>query len=828
MKVLFAVNDEKISESIIKRYQKDYKEIISAKNVYYYNAIIKELQKDKSYDRIVIGEDLEPFSSDDYSTIDKFLFDKLDKISDEAYNTIGNDIPIILICTDRRTRPEPLLTKLFGISVYNALIGQDRSIDEVCELIKKPRSKKEAKKYYQIDSEKVEYKPENESDVSEAEIQNILAHYKRLGKDENKYVTSFDSIVSQYNDEQLKLIINFLPQNVQKVLEEKSSNYRQLIGLDPKIVKKNNKNDKVIEKQRIEILDKELNKSKLSTPVIIPNAVNTQKVKKVIKKETENIKNSDIETIKQKKIQTPVKKESYSEVDSILEELDSPVKTEKRGRGRPPKENKEKLQTVEKTEKRGRGRPRKIKKDEEIEDLITGFEELDKEQSSSKMKKNKNSSKEDELDNILQGYDDIDELEDYDDNVLPGYDEEDEMQESDDDILPGYDEKDEMQESDDILPGYDEEDEMQESDDDILPGYDEKDEMQESDDNILPGYDEEDEEEDDEQYAENSKFQGPIQNINFNNNGKDNINNSIQNRNYSNSQINVNIDSLLTSDKKIVSFVGTSKNGTSFLVNNLAQLLSERGIKTAILDLTQNRNAYYIYTDNRDDLRNIAYKSIQNLNNGIPEGININKNLTVFTSLPGEIEDLKHTQEIIETLLNNYSLILLDCDYMTEYSYFNISQEIYLVQSLDVLTIQPLTAFLRELKARNILDINKLRVVINKYIKNQINNKMIIGGISSYNDPSMSYMTELFNKEKMKYITVPFELQNYSAYLESLVNCKITLKGYSKNLLKSLEELGNMVFPLLGSGRNQTNYNNYNGSFSKNTNNTLNKMKTKF
>lgn len=31
MKVLFAVNNEKISESIIKRYQRDYKEIISSK-----------------------------------------------------------------------------------------------------------------------------------------------------------------------------------------------------------------------------------------------------------------------------------------------------------------------------------------------------------------------------------------------------------------------------------------------------------------------------------------------------------------------------------------------------------------------------------------------------------------------------------------------------------------------------------------------------------------------------------------------------------------------------------------------------------------------------
>ena len=75
MKVLFAVSDENISESIVKEYQKQYKEIISYKNVYYFNAIIKELQKDKSYDRIVISEDLEPFASNNYDTIDKFIFE---------------------------------------------------------------------------------------------------------------------------------------------------------------------------------------------------------------------------------------------------------------------------------------------------------------------------------------------------------------------------------------------------------------------------------------------------------------------------------------------------------------------------------------------------------------------------------------------------------------------------------------------------------------------------------------------------------------------------------------------------------------------------------
>ena len=192
MKVLFAVSNEEISESIIKRYQKDYKEIISYKNVYYFNAILKELQKDKTYDRIVISEDLEQYVNTDYEQMDKFLFDRLDSISDEASNAKGENIPIILICTERRNKSEQILVKLFGIGVYDALLGNDRSASEVCNLIKRPRSKKEAKLYYKIDTEDVSYEKDDENDVSEVEIQNILAHYKRLGNNEDKYVESFD------------------------------------------------------------------------------------------------------------------------------------------------------------------------------------------------------------------------------------------------------------------------------------------------------------------------------------------------------------------------------------------------------------------------------------------------------------------------------------------------------------------------------------------------------------------------------------------------------------------------------------------------------------
>ena len=235
MKVLFAVSNEEISESIIKKYQKLYKQIISYKNVYYFNAILKELQKDKSYDRVVISEDLEAFTHTQYDQIDKFIFEKLDSISDEASNMMGNDTPIILICSDRRTKSEQMLVKLFGIGIYNAIIGTDRSVDEVCRLINRPRTKKDAKIYYKIDSEEVSYQTENENDVSEMEIQNILAHYKRLGKNEDKYIESFDNIAAQYNDTQLRIISKFLPLNVRAVLEEKSDKYQKIMSFNNKV-----------------------------------------------------------------------------------------------------------------------------------------------------------------------------------------------------------------------------------------------------------------------------------------------------------------------------------------------------------------------------------------------------------------------------------------------------------------------------------------------------------------------------------------------------------------------------------------------------------------
>ena len=775
MKVLFAVNNEKTSEAIIKKYQSMYKEIISWKNVYFFNAIIKELQKDKSYDRIVIGEDLEPYTNNNYEVIDNFLFDKLDAISDEASNSTEGDIPIILIATDRRDKGDSILVKLFGIGIYNVLLGKDRSMENVCKLINQPRTKKEAKIYYKIESDEVEYQSINPDIVPEDEMNNIIRHYKKIAGNEEQYVSSFEDIASQYTQTQLKIIAAKLPLNVRAVLEEKSPKYQQvMIGSvkdkvkDEQLAQTNRYTTKNIGSStaganKIGLINQQLQKSRLTKPVVIPSSVNLQNVEKVYK----NVTKTQPETIKpqnpvQEQVnttQTPimpmepvVQPEPQIEQDSesllsnennnsqIVQELDDienlNIVEPKRGRGRPKKEKTPEQLMQEAKPKRGRGRPKKNPEPQETEiKEVTPVEQ----------KLEQQTIDEEPIDLFALSTDE--------NNIEP------DVEQSDDTMLPGFedfDDNDLENKNNDFMTNQN-----NQLNNDINNSYQKVNPVNNTQNNNYQNFSQTN-------TMQNSNITGNTNNIGTYNNPITQNNMQYSNENignaYENSTdlkevqpSNVDLSNLLVGDKKIVAFVGTSKNGTSFLVNNLAVLLSQKGIKTAILDLTENKNAYYIYNLNDDNLRNKAFNCIDGLRSGVTDGIPVNKNLTVYTTLPGENPSFQDSGNILETLVKNYSLVLLDCDFKTYTDYFVNAQEIYLVQSYDILTIQPLTAFLNELQHKNALDENKLRIVINKTLKlRKLTEKMIIGGISRYNDPATTYQNTLFNNETIRYTTISF------------------------------------------------------------------------
>ena len=248
--------------------------------------------------------------------------------------------------------------------------------------------------------------------------------------------------------------------------------------------------------------------------------------------------------------------------------------------------------------------------------------------------------------------------------------------------------------------------------------------------------------------------------------------------------------------KNVFSFVGTSKNGTSFLVNSLAILISSIGINTAIVDLTKNKNDYYMCTNNEDRLREIATLSIIKLEKGIAEGVQINKNLSVYTGLPTNDTNKLNSRAVIDTLKKNHTLILLDCDFEINLEYYTYSNQIFTVQSLDVLTMQPLTIHLKKLKELGIISDSKISIILNKEVPVKgLTKKLMIGGLSMYNSPNMEERVQLFNKDNVKVYSVPFDIQAYQKYLENIVHCKFEITGYPKKFITELQLIAENIYP---------------------------------
>ena len=1072
MKILFAVSNENVSNKIVDSYQKRYGEAVSFKSVFYFNAIIREIHKDKTYDRIVISEDLEPFSNSNYDVIDKFILERFKEITNEI-NAQEKFIDIVVICTDRRTKSGYVLSKMYEYGVYNALVGADRRIDNVCSLLNSPRTAQEAKEYYglenQVDTSSVD-------DVSEQEVQNILIHYKKLGRNEDRYVDSFNNIAAQYTDKQLKIIIKCLPINVRAVLEAECPKYQELVTYAEETEEERKQKEKIQEQKRLEqlenerklkqkierdkreaaqmqqreyqqqnyqtqasqmpsgidLLDNKRREQRMTGNVIIPDNMNIRNERKVYSDEEINAMNNrqsqrqvtpmqqsastlpglddldnipqarptqqpastlpglddldnipqarpvqqqpastlpgldDLDNIPQARpVQQPastlpglddfnnipqtrlvqhpanlipdVNSESQMQMEAVTKQPEIPQEP-KRGRGRPRKT------PIEPPKPKGkRGRPRKNPLPEENniekEKIIPGVNDFENIPKVDKIQQTESTT---QVENIRQpeGWNKIENLSeqtvnnskkiDWNNdpfegktnqqiaNTLPG------INDWDNDSV-GSSNNNQLAEQQNNLPSTndwnrdpfeDSNNNSQPSQPSTLPGLDNFENIPQSrpvqpqQPSTLPGTndwnrDPFENSNNNQQTQQPSTLPGtndwdrdPFENSNNNQqtqqpstlpgtndwdrdpfeiNKSDNSNDTItlsssmvqpNMSQYQNNQNGYNkeepkkeeavssyqpskekietikkieedklyttgsLNTVLTKDKKIVAFVGASKSGTSFLVNNLACLFSSIGIKTAILDMAQNKDSYYIYTNNDENLRNIAQTSIENLEKGIAEGIQIDRNLTVYTTLPHDGKDYSNAESILATLVQNTSLVLIDCDLETDLGYFANAQEIYLVQSMDILTIQPLTAFLRDLKAKGLLDQEKLRIVINKDIKVKgVTSKDIIRGMSVYNDPAMSYMTELFNKDKVKACSIPFDESIYTKYLEEVINCVISINRYNKNFMNSLKMLGNMVYPLLSkqtyAPRNSAEA-NYGNNFSSEMNDTLNQMKNKY
>ena len=140
----------------------------------------------------------------------------------------------------------------------------------------------------------------------------------------------------------------------------------------------------------------------------------------------------------------------------------------------------------------------------------------------------------------------------------------------------------------------------------------------------------------------------------------------------------------------------------------------------------------------------------------------------------------------------NNSIVIIDADFNTPLEYFEKAEEIYVIQDMDILKMQETTLFLRDLKSRSV-GMNKIRVIINKYVKSMLTPKAMMEGLSTYIDPQMSYMDEVLDSKTTRYI-VPFNVENYSRYIDGVYNNNIDFRKFSPDFNEAIKEIADSLY----------------------------------
>ncbi len=248
--------------------------------------------------------------------------------------------------------------------------------------------------------------------------------------------------------------------------------------------------------------------------------------------------------------------------------------------------------------------------------------------------------------------------------------------------------------------------------------------------------------------------------------------------------------------RKTVCFVGAPKTGTTFCINAIGTYLAKKKVKTALVDMTRKRDLYTIYTYDNTGKRNIAGDSLKYASSGKNEPLIYDK-LSIYTAVPGEDRKSYNPNLLVDTVVKNNNVVLIDADFSTPLDYFRLAQDIYIVQDMNILNINQITMFLRELKQRGI-GMDKIKIVINKYVDCSLSSKDIVDGIATYTSYDLRMYDELFNPKRIQYFILPFDVENYKKYIDMVYKYSNKFSSFTKEFQDNLNQIINTIYPTKG------------------------------
>ncbi len=858
MKVLFAVGNASLSEKIASQYFSTYGEKIEYKDVFYFKAILEEVKRDKSYDRIVIAEQLEPMQNNVIDEIDKMLFNNIDSITDEI-----EDSTIIFICSDNRTRNDALIGRFFNLGIYNVMIGDERQPSYLCKLLKDPRSKKEAKEYLKSNPAVGETSIQQDDGVNEAELMNICRYFDELRTPE-EYLKAFASVKEQYEDKDLIVIVAALTKQLRRGKDifatlqsdsrysmycEWGNNLNNAPANEPKQEKKgilsfikgkkggtNNSKElqQVVDRRRAEQEEEE-------NPIRDYNGTMGDAFSGAVGAITQGFNNDNAlqnqldaqrdaqnrfdEENRKKQEQLELMRQREEEIrrqEELLvkqqEELLKQQEEEKRLRDEKFRVQQEAYMKAQQEEA--------LKKQQE-EMLRAQQEELLRAQQEQILKVQQEEAMKAQQEEVLKAQQE-EALKAQQEEMLRAQQEE-MLKRQQEEILRQQQEEALKRQQEEAFKTQQEEmlkaqqEEMLKRQQDEILRQQQEDQIKAQQEAARKQQEEALRKQQEEQIrAQQDAFQRQQQELlrqqeelrrqreELNKQYSAPYGGGISNTStssYDSSSNNSDDDYVDTVGpvmqvpndyKKVVAFVGTNKVGTTFMANCVGTLLATKGVKTSILDMTKNRGLFWFYEeDTKRRLDDVAV-CMSNLSSGVSNPVQIgrSRNLTLYTTIPKGKEDNRKGYRH----RNVVDTAKRSCNLLIIDCDFTTPVE-YFEQAQEIYVVQDYD-LIKVVETKEFFrelkarrtDWTKLRVIFNNTIPS-----MKITSKRIINDALTFYQdtSETYTEEfdKIKrYIEFPMEQQNYINYIESIGRGRLDISKFTPSFVQSLETLSTMVY----------------------------------
>lgn len=250
--------------------------------------------------------------------------------------------------------------------------------------------------------------------------------------------------------------------------------------------------------------------------------------------------------------------------------------------------------------------------------------------------------------------------------------------------------------------------------------------------------------------------------------------------------------------KKTAGFVGNGSSGVTTLITAVSEYFAASGRRVAVVDLTGSLKLFSAFGEGYVRLHPqkgcMARNGLKSLLEGELIPVRIDRNRDFFLTDAWMEIDRHECPNMVDLLKAGHDIVLFAMDFSTDPEWVRQLNHLFLVQDMDLYRLKSTSAYISHLKEQAV-NLSRLEVVLNKYVKSSIKPGDILDAISVRKQPEGDAYEVLLERD-IPFHTICFDPEGYRLSVESYQSPYLSCREYSHDFLEAVGRIGDSIYPM--------------------------------